>query len=185
MARMNKLAVCLVCFTLAACSSTETPAPSSAPDTASATAARDPARGGVRPGRWLRADSQRQGVPITWEFRDDVEPARRATLPRLVVVSVLNHTQTGTDQRPQASLVDTYDAIERELLAQLSGKAELVAVLTYYYQYDWYFYTASDSDVGAIKALFAKAGQRDVTVNVENDPQGEFYTTLIDRVRAR
>jgi len=184
MARMNKLAACLASLALAACSSTETPAPPSVPDAASATAARDPARG-ARAGRWLRADSERQGVPITWEFRDDIDPVRRAALPRLVVVSVLNYAQTGADQRPKAPLIDAYDAIERELLAQLSGKAELVAVLTYYYQYDWYFYTASDDDVAAIKALLAKAGQQDVTVNVENDPQGEFYATLVDRVRAR
>ncbi len=56
---------------------------------------------------------------------------------------------------PQAPLIDAYDAIERELLARLSGKAELVAVLTYYTSTISTSTRASDDDVAAIKALLA------------------------------
>ena len=198
MARMNKLLVCLVVLALAACSSNETPAPPEGAPTAAAPppvaappsgdastiTIRDVARNGARPGNWRRAESDRNGVPIAWEFREDVDPARRATLPRLIVVSAVNYARTDKDQRPDASLLDVYDALERQLVTLLSDRADLVAVLTYYRQYDWYFYAASADDVAAIKALLAQAGQQDVTVSVENDPQGEFYATLVDRAGA-
>ncbi|HJU37955.1 MAG TPA: hypothetical protein VJ724_00170, partial [Tahibacter sp.] len=77
------------------------------------------------------------------------------------------------------------DALERDLVKLLAGKADLVAVLTYYRQYDWYFYASGIDDVVAIRALLAGAGQADVTINVEADPQGEFYAALRKRVDDR
>lgn len=179
---MNKLAVCLVCFALAACAPTDPPTASYSAATA---AARDPARGGARPGVWHRAEAERNGAPIAWEFRADVDAARRATLPQLVVVSVVNYVDVGEDKRLKASTIDAYDRIERDLAGLMAGKGELVAVLDHYRQYDWYFYATDVAGVDAIRALFAQSGYNGVTVEVENDAQGEFYATLRERVDAR
>lgn len=186
---MNRLALCFACFALAACAPTDVPtdaptAPSGAAP-ASAAVARDPARNGARAGAWRRAESDRQGVPIAWEFRVDVDAARRATLPQLVVVSVMNPAAVAANGRLNAATLDTYDRIERDLVGLLAGKGDLVAVLDYYQQYDWYFYAANIGDVDAIRALFAKSGLQDVTINVEDDAKGEFYSTLRSRVDAR
>jgi hypothetical protein len=180
MTRMNRLAAVALCLTLAACSASDVAAPPAAAP--GELYARDPARGGARAGFWRRADSDRGGVPIAWDFRDDVDAARRATLPQLVIVSVVDYVRIGPDQRPEPALIDVYDAIERDLVALMAGKADLVAVLAYYRQYDWYFYASGDADAAAIRALFAKAGIQDVTVSVEPDPNGEFYAKLRERV---
>jgi hypothetical protein len=90
--RMRTLALPLLVL-LAACAPSDpaappaaTAPPASAPvAAASAEAPPDPARNG-RQGLWQRAESERNQLPIVWEYRSDLDPARRAALKQLLGV---------------------------------------------------------------------------------------------------
>lgn len=167
---------------LAACTPNDPAAPPAAAqgsEAAPAAAAPDPGRNG-RQGAWQRAESERKKLPIAWEYRSDLDPARRAAFKQLLIVSLL----TGGSRVGQSpARLEAYDAVERELAAALAGKGELVAVLDYNLQYDWYFYT-NDADVAAIETIAGKSAEKDISVKVENDADGEFYTTLKERLSA-
>lgn len=156
---------------LAGCTSPDTPAPPAAQ-----AAQEDPSRGGARRGSWVRAESEHRKLPIVWEFRDDyVAPS--GVSPQLVIVSQARDTPyVGQDAIAQRA-----EFVEREqrLLDALAGHAELVAVLDWSQQHDWYFYTdASVTRERVTGALGDTPG--DIRVTVEADA-GEFYKVLKQR----
>lgn len=179
---MSKAAAVLaLTLLLAAVGCTPSPPPSGAtPQVAEAAVAHDPARGGARRGNWLRAESERDTLPIVWEFRDDYVPAE--SRPQLVIVSqVRDVPYVGQADPPlEAELA----AREDRLLAALAGRAELVAVLDWRQQHDWFFYADGSVTRESITAAFGAAGGRDVQVTVEADG-GAFYSALKQRTAAQ
>lgn len=174
-------AVALALLLAAAAGCTPSPPPSGAtPQAEAAAVAHDPARGGARRGSWLRAESERDKLPIVWELRNDYVPAD--TRPQLVVVSQARDVP----YVGQADAVLDADLAAREdrLLGALAGKAELVAVLDWRQQHDWFFYADASVTHDSVAAAFGEVGARDVQVTVEADG-GTFYATLKQRVAAQ
>lgn len=166
-----------VLLLLAGCAPESPPAASGAQDPAAASVA-DPTRGGTRGGTWLHAESLKDGVPIAWDFRDDYSPLPQRT--RLVVVS-LGHEES-FDGNTDAERQRVYDAHERSLLDGLKGRADLVAVLDWRQQHDWFFYTAAEVGREDVERITGAADSVTVQVSLEDDPQFDFYRTLQQRV---
>lgn len=156
---------------LAGCTPPDTPAPPAAQ-----AAQEDPSRGGARHGSWLRAESEHSKRPIVWEFRDDYAAPPGAP-PQLLIVSQARDTPyVGQDANAQRAV---FVAREQRLLDALAGHAELVAVLDWSQQHDWYFYAdASVTREHVTRALGDTPG--DIRVTVEADA-GEFYKVLKQR----
>ncbi|WP_386069284.1 hypothetical protein ACFJIW_04120 [Tahibacter sp. UC22_41] len=142
---MNRPAGCGVGLLLVAALAGCTPSPpadapagaaASAPPAAAATPD-DPARGGTRHGTWARAEGERQGMPITWEYREDYSVAPPRRLPQLVVISQARDVPYVGQSDP--SLQQEFTARERQLQAAFGDAAELVAVLDWHQQHDWFF----------------------------------------------
>ncbi|HSX58687.1 MAG TPA: hypothetical protein VLF18_00675 [Tahibacter sp.] len=169
---------------LAGCAPSTAPAQTAAAPPAAASAeaapasADDPSRGGARRGTWLRAESERDELPIVWEFRDDYA-APAGLPPRLVIVSQVRDI-------PYVGQIDTtlraeLAGREQRLIDALAGHAELIAVLDWRLQHDWYFYGGPEVTRERVIAALGNTGGRDIKVSVETDG-GEFYTALKKRV---
>ncbi|WP_257386475.1 hypothetical protein, partial [Tahibacter caeni] len=155
--------------------------PVKAPANASAETANDPSHGGAREGNWVRAESERQGLPLVWEYRDDyaVVPPRR--LPQLLVVSLAREVPYVGQTIPE--LQREFDAHERQLRTALGADADLVAVLDWHRQHDWFFYADASVTQDRVAAALGDLRRGDVRVTLENDAQ-KFYSTLKQRVSA-
>jgi hypothetical protein len=184
---MNRPAGCGVGLLLVAALAGCTPSPpadapagaaASAPPAAAATPD-DPARGGTRHGTWARAEGERQGMPITWEYREDYSVAPPRRLPQLVVISQARDVPYVGQSDP--TLQQEFTARERQLQAAFGDAAELVAVLDWHQQHDWFFYTDASVTQARVVAALGDLRGRDVRVTLENDAQ-EFYSTLKKRV---
>lgn len=140
----------------------------------------DPSRNGARAGQWARAESARDKRPIVWQYREDFAVAPPRQLPQLVVVSqALKIPYVGqTDPALERELA----AREQRLLDALTGKAELVAVLDWSQQHDWFFYADAGVTRESVTLALGDVGGRDVRVTLENDAQQQFYGTLKQRV---
>ncbi len=156
-------------------------APPAAPDQpADAAKPSDPSRNGARAGQWARAESERDKLPIVWQYREDFAVAPPRQLPQLVVVSqALKIPYVGqTDPALQQELT----AREQRLLDALKDKAELVAVLDWSQQHDWFFYADAVVTRESVQAALGDVRGRDIRVTLENDAQQQFYGTLKQRV---
>lgn len=184
--RARTVASLLLAAALAGCA----PPPSDAPPAAAvqaqpqppAPALIDPARGGVRHGVWARAEAEREGQPIAWEYREDFSVAPPRRLPQLLVVSEARQIPYVGQNDP--ALQHDFDARERLLLTALGSEAELVAVLDWNQQHDWFFYADASVTQDRVVAALGDLRGRDVRVTLENDAQ-EFYATLKKRVSAQ
>lgn len=140
----------------------------------------DPSRGGARRGSWVRAESEHKKLPIVWEFRDDYV-APPGVSPQLVIVSQAREMPyVGQDA---AALQAEFVAHEQRLLDALAGHAELVAVLDWSQQHDWYFYADASVTRERVTGALGDTPGRDIRVTVESDG-GEFYTVLKQRTSA-
>ncbi len=140
----------------------------------------DPSRDGARAGQWARAESERDKRPITWQYREDFTVAPPRQLPQLVVVSqALTIPYVG---QADPVLQQEFAAREQRLLDALKDKAELVAVLDWSQQHDWFFYADASVTRESVTLALGDVGGRDVRVTLENDAQGQFYGTLKQRV---
>lgn len=157
----------------------DAPKSSAAAPPPTAAAPDDPGRGGSRPGTWVRAEGERQGMPITWEYRDDYTVAPPRRLPQLAVISLARDVPY-VGQRDPASQQE-FDAHERQLRTALGDAAELVAVLDWHQQHDWFFYTDAAVTRARVVAALGDLRGRDVRVTLESDGQA-FYSTLKQRV---
>ncbi len=177
----------LFAATLAGCAPTPPPPDASSPAAAAsaqqpAPALTDPARGGVRHGVWARAEAEREGRPIAWEYREDFSVAPPRRLPQLLVVSEARQIPYVGQNDP--ALQHDFDARERLLLTALGSEAELVAVLDWNQQHDWFFYADASVTQDRVVAALGDLRGRDVRATLENDAQ-EFYATLKKRVSAQ
>jgi hypothetical protein len=164
---------------LGACSDS---APPAAPPAVQGDVAKpaDPSRDGARAGRWARAESEREKMPIAWQYREDFAVAPPRQLPQLVVVSqALNIPYVG---QTDPTLQQEHAAREQRLLDALAGKAELVAVLDWHVQHDWFFYVDASVTRETVQAALGDVGGHDIQVTLENDPQQLFYGSLKQRV---
>jgi hypothetical protein len=171
--------------TLAGCAPTPPPPDASSPAASAqqpAPALTDPARGGVRHGVWARAEAEREGRPIAWEYREDFSVAPPRRLPQLLVVSEARQIPYVGQNDP--ALQHDFDARERLLLTALGSEAELVAVLDWNQQHDWFFYADASVTQDRVVAALGDLRGRDVRATLENDAQ-EFYATLKKRVSAQ
>jgi hypothetical protein len=154
------------------------PPPPAAPP---GTGATDPARGGARTGAWTRAESERDKMPIVWEFRDDYSAAAQRV--QLIVVSqALDVPYVG---QVDAALQQEFATREQRLRDALADKADLVAVLDWRQQHDWFFYADASVTRESVEAALGDRKGRDIRVSVEKDSEREFYTTLKQRVAAK
>jgi hypothetical protein len=184
MKRRAALLLSAVVALLAGCGQDAPPATSASTSAAKPTAADvrdDPARGGARKGSWIRAESERQDLPIVWELRDDyVAPD---SMPRkLLVVSEAREVpfvgQNDTAQHAR------FVAREQRLLDALAGHADLIAVLDWRQQHDWYFYADDQVTRERVAEALRDGTGRTVRVDIESDG-GQFYTTLKQRVSGK
>jgi hypothetical protein len=122
----------------------------------------------------------RDKLPIVWHYREDFAVAPPRQLPQLVVVSqALKIPYVGqTDPALEQELAER----EQRLLDALTGKAELVAVLDWSRQHDWFFYADAGVTRESVQAALGEGGGRDIHVTIENDVQQKFYVTLKQRV---
>lgn len=178
--RMKRLSLAVLVL-LAAC------APATAPPNAAgeksveaASPTADPTRGGLRKGTWLHAQSMKDGVPISWDFREDYTVAAPRPLPRLIVVS-LGH-EDNYDGSTSAATQAEQDAREKRLIESLKERAELVAVLDWRQQHDWFFYSAADVTREEVENFLGEKGFASLQVSLEDDPELQFYHTLKQRV---
>lgn len=173
---MNRAAPLLLTVALlAGCAQGDPPAP------AAPAAQSDPSRGGARPGVWIRAESEHKDLPIAWELRDDyVAPA--GAQRRLLIVSQVRDVpyvgQTDATQRPE------FFVREQHLLEGLAGHADLVAVLDWRQQHDWYFYVDAEVTRERVAAALADAAGRTIRVDFDTEG-GEFYKTLKQRTSGK
>jgi hypothetical protein len=153
------------------------PSGPAAPPPAAKAVQDDPSRGGARRGSWVRAESEHKSLPIAWELRDDYVVPPGAP-PQLVIVSQAREIPyVGQGESTQRA---EFVAREQRLLDALAGHAELVAVLDWSQQHDWYFYADSSVTRESVAAILSDAVGRDIRVTVETDA-GEFYKTLKQR----
>lgn len=176
---MRRIAAAALAFALAACGrGGPPPVPASRDDTAAS--AVDPARGGARSGRWLRAEGERDGKPLVWEFRD----AYAVTPTRVQLLNVSWHYATArADGQPEAPMQARFAALEAQLQSALGASADLVATLDYDGQHDWYWYADSAAAYHAVRALLPDDARRDIVLSVEPDPRGEFRAALEAELR--
>jgi len=140
----------------------------------------DPSRGGARAGQWARAESERDRLPIAWQYREDFAVAPPRQLPRLVVVSQgLKIPYVG---QIDPALQQEFALREQRLLDALKDKAELVAVLDWSQQHDWFFYADASVTRESVQAALGDVHGRDLKITLENDAQLDFYVTLKKRV---
>jgi hypothetical protein len=140
----------------------------------------DPSRNGARAGQWARAESERDKLPIAWQYREDFAVAPPRQLPQLVVVSqALKIPYVG---QTDPALQQGFAVLEQHLLDVLDDKAELVAVLDWNQQHDWFFYADAGVTRESVEAALGDVGGRDIRVTLENDAQQQFYGTLKQRV---
>jgi hypothetical protein len=180
--RSMRILLPLALLVVVACSD----APSAAPPAAGAAASSaptaagksDPARAGARKGTWARAESDRAGVPIVWEFREDAGDAQRKDKPQLLTVSWV-YKAAADDAQPDPAQLAAFAAFEDRLLAALGDKAELVAVLTFNRQHNWYLYATDFATVDTVRELAkSETSAVDIKADAEYEPVGEFYTRL-------
>jgi hypothetical protein len=141
----------------------------------------DPARGGARKGSWIRAESEHQDLPIVWELRDDYT-APESPPRRLLVVSQAR--EVPFVGRNDAAKHAEFVALEQRLLDALAGHADLVAVLDWRQQHDWYFYADDPVTRERVTEALGGAAGRSVRIDIESDG-GQFYTTLKQRVSGK
>ena len=165
---------------LAACAPTTAPPTAAGEKSAAASPPADPTRGGMRKGTWLHAEALKDGVPISWDFREDYAVAAPGSLPRLIVVS-LGHEEN-YDGSTSAAAQAEHDAREKNLHDGLKERAELVAVLDWRQQHDWFFYSAPDVTREEVENFFGEKGFANLQVTLEDDPELQFYRTLKQRV---
>jgi hypothetical protein len=140
----------------------------------------DPSRNGARAGQWARAESERDKLPIVWQYREDFAVAPPRQLPQLIVVSqALKIPYVG---QTDPALQQEFAVLEQRLLDALAGKVELVAVLDWSQQHDWFFYADAGVTRESVRSALGEVGGRDVRVTLENDAQQLFYGTLKQRV---
>lgn len=140
----------------------------------------DPSRNGARSGQWVRVESERDKLPIVWLYREDFAVTPPRQLPQLLVVSqALQIPYVG---QTDPALQQEFAVREQRLLDALAGKAELVAVLDWRQQHDWFFYTDASVTRESVTLALGDAGDRDILVTLENDAPGRFYGTLKQRV---
>lgn len=157
---MRRAALALLLAALAACGSG---------------AGDDPARGGQRAGRWLRAEGERAGKPLRWELREDY--AALPAHPQLLTVSW--HYRSGrADGQPDAAQRARFAAAEADLRGALRGEADLLATLDYDGQHDWYFSAASAAAYHAARRALPAEARRDLALYLDADTAAEFYSTL-------
>lgn len=180
MSARRATAAVLMLAALGGCSDSAPPAASAPP--ADVVKPIDPSRNGARAGHWARAESERDKLPIVWQYREDFAVAPPRQLPQLVVVSqALKIPYVGqTDPALQQELA----VREQRLLDALKDKAELVAVLDWSQQHDWFFYADASVTRESVTLALGDLAGRDVRVTLENDAQGQFYGTLKQRVSA-
>lgn len=167
-----------VLIVLAGCTA-EPPPAATAENAAPAAAVTDPTRGGSRGGTWLHAESLKDGKPIAWDFRETYAPVPGRT--RLAVVS-LGHEETFNGSSTPEQQHD-YAARESGLLEALKGRADLVAVLDWRQQHDWFFYIGADVSREDVEKAAGQQEFASLQVTLEDDPQLDFYRTLSQRVR--
>ena len=160
----------------------DTPAGHAAATPPPVAASDNPARGGRRHGIWVRAEAERQGQPIVWEYREDYSVAPPRRLPQLLVVSQTREVPYLGQRDP--ALQQEFDAREQQLQTALGDAAELIAVLDWHQQHDWYFYADASVTQARVVAALGDPHDRDVRVTLENDAQ-EFYVTLKKRIDGR
>jgi len=142
--------------------------------------AADPSRNGARAGRWARAESERDKLPIAWQYREDFAVAPPRQLPQLVVVSqALKIPYVG---QVDPAVQDELAVREQRLLDALKDKAELVAVLDWHVQHDWFFYADASVTRETVQAALGDVGGHDIQVTLENDVNQKFYSGLKQRV---
>ena len=171
-ARMKRLLLPLL-LALSACSPAPPPSAPAAPAVGP-----DPSLGGARAGTWVRAEGERKGKGMIWTYREDFTPS--AARPRLLVVS--QGVEAATDDAVMQRLQPELDQREKLLREGLQGKAELVAVLDWDQQHDWYFYAVPELGSDEVTALLGESKSADVRTTLEDDPEFAFYRTLRERV---
>jgi hypothetical protein len=77
------------------------------------------------------------------------------------------------------------DAQEKTLHDGLKARAELVAVLDWRQQHDWFFYSAADVTREEVETIFGNKGLVSLQVSLEDDPELQFYRALMQRVHAQ
>ncbi|MBL8299908.1 MAG: hypothetical protein JNN30_16335 [Rhodanobacteraceae bacterium] len=159
---------------LAGCAPSEPVAPQSAANAGQD----DPSRGGRRRGSWIRAESEHNDLPIAWEVRDDYRAPPGAQRRLLIVSQAREVPYLGQVDAAARTELSTR---EQRLLDTLGGRAELIAVLDWRQQHDWYF--SADERVQREHVLDAlgDAAVHDIRVDIEAD-DGLFYRTLLQRV---
>lgn len=134
----------------------------------------------AREGSWLRAEGKRQGMPIVWQMLENHAVAAPRT--QLLVVSWHFKSSRNDGQLDEAAKNESL-AIEKTLVTALEAHAQLVAVMDFNTQHDWYFY----ADDAAIKRQAEDAvkstPQRDILVTVEDDATGRFYSALKQKIQ--
>ncbi|MCQ4164262.1 hypothetical protein [Tahibacter harae] len=151
---------------------------SQAPPPAAPAAGPDPSLGGARAGTWVRAEGERKGQAMIWTYREDFVPD--AARPRLLVVS--QGVEAATSSQVMQPLQPELDQREKRLREGLRGKAELVAVLDWDQQHDWYFYAVPELASDEVTALLGDVKFADIRTTLEDDPAFDFYRTLLKRV---
>lgn len=141
----------------------------------------DPARGGARTGSWIRAESEHQELPIAWELRDDYVAPAGAPRKLLIVSQERSIPFVGQNDIAQRA---EFVAHEQRLLDALAGHADLVAVLDWRQQHDWYFYADDQVTRERVAEALRNAAGGAVRVDIETDG-GQFYTTLKQRVSGK
>lgn len=137
----------------------------------------------MRKGTWLHAEAMKDGMPIAWDFREGYTAAAPRPLPRLIVVS-LGH-EDNFDGSISPAVQAAQDAQEKTLHEGLKARAELVAVLDWRQQHDWFFYSAADVTREEVETIFGNKGLVSLQVSLEDDPELQFYHTLMQRVHAQ
>lgn len=169
---------------LAACAPAPAPAPAVPPpaDAAAQPQAADPARGGRRAGAWARAETEREKLPIAWEYREDYAPSAPRLLPRLIVVSQAR--EIPYLGQAEAAVQAAFDVREQRLVEGLRGQAELVAVLDWRQQHDWFFYAQAGVSEAMVGAALGDIRDLDIRISIEDDAAQQFYRTLRERIGA-
>jgi hypothetical protein len=177
-ARLSRVLLPSLLSLLCACAPAPAPAPPANPPAA---VGPDPSLAGARSGTWVRAEGERKGKPMIWTYREDFVPG--AARPKLLVVSM--GVESATDAATMHHLQPELDQHEKNLREGLQGKAELVAVLDWDQQHDWYFYASPELSSDAVTALLGKASMANIQTTLEDDPEFAFYRTLQQRIGAK